>query len=42
MYCRHLYRNTEALCWENRKQLLLRELREARADVSPLLSPSLG
>jgi mRNA deadenylase 3'-5' endonuclease subunit Ccr4 len=29
----HLYRNTEALCWESRRQLLLRELREARADI---------
>jgi mRNA deadenylase 3'-5' endonuclease subunit Ccr4 len=34
----HLYRNTEALCWESRRQLLLRELREARADVRDLPS----
>ncbi|CAI8011160.1 Carbon catabolite repressor protein 4 homolog 1 [Geodia barretti] len=29
----HLYRNTGALYWESRRQLLLRELREARADI---------
>lgn len=43
MYClsvRYLYHNTEALLWENRKHLLLRELREARADVSHVFSLS--
>ena len=37
---RYLYHNTEALLWENRKHLLLRELREARADVSHVFSLS--